>query len=355
MNMHELLNLPIWCMAACYQDNPDKEHYCKVPYTWQGNQWRRGGYNMRSNLCTIGELLEHKDTMHNGISWVEAHNAINGKVELRFAMVLIGGLVCIDIDHVGDDPESNPIVQDIVKRCNSYAELSYSGHGVHVYGHGALPNGLTSMHLHPPECPSMEIEIYTCSGQEGDRIDNARCMVYTDKSLTTTTEVNDITGICSDLYNQYGNDMAALGNDMAALNSKTQTHKAAPIVDEALSWDDTFTIKRHDLPPAQDELHERLQRQLQYSQAPRTLAYYWYNHVREVQPFDESREDLSMLIQLAFVCKGNPTDMLMLFKESPYYQAKDDMHLKKWQRQSYAGRTLSKAVDAYNYIQAGKQ
>lgn len=350
MNMNELFNVPIWCMAACYQDNRNKEHFRKVPYTWRNGQWVRGGYNLRSNLHTIPELCEHKDSMRSGILWVEACNSLDGKVVLQYAMVLIGGLVCIDIDHAGDNPESNPIVQDIIKRCNSYAELSYSGHGVHIYGQGNLPNGLTSMRLHPPEFPNMEIEIYTCSEQGGDQIGNARCMVYTDKGITPISEVNDLTTVCHDLYTQYGKTL------QQSDNGKKQYGK-----DEALAWDSEFTVddfKPHihadALQLGQDELHERLRKQLQYSQAPRTLAYYWYNQVREVQPFDESREDLSMLIQLAFVCKGNAADMLMLFKESPYYQAKDDMHLKKWERQSYAGRTLSKAVEAYNNIQSRK-
>lgn len=350
MNMHELFNLQIWCMAACYQDNENTEHYRKVPYTWQNDQWRRGGYNMQSNLHTLSELYEHKDTMCSGISRVEARDALNGKVDLRFAMVLVNGLVCIDIDHVGNNPESNPIVQGIIKQCNSYAELSYSGHGVHVYGYGNLPNGLTSMRLHTPDFPNMEIEIYTCSKSNGDQIGNARCIVYTDRGLTPFTEVNDLTSVCNDLYSRYG----------AAQTTNVQQSSKPQAANEALTWDTVFTVDNihvnaENLPLAQDELHERLRKQLQNSHAPRTLAYYWYNHVREVQPFDESREDLSMLIQLAFVCKGNSADMLMLFKESPYYQAKDDMHLKKWERQSYVSHTLSKAVDAYNYIQAGKQ
>lgn len=347
MEIYELYDLPIWCMAACYQDNENKEHYRKVPYTWQSDQWRRGGYNMRSNLHTIPELYAHKDTMRNGISWVEARYSLHGKVTLRYAMVLTNGLVCIDIDHVGDDPESNPIVQDIIKHCNSYAELSYSGHGVHIYGHGDLPNGLTSMRLHPPEYPNMEIEIYTCNEQKGDQIGNARCMVYTNKGITSITEVNDLTSVCHDLYAQYGNTLQQSSNDKVQFENR------------ALTWDTKFKHHVHgdaDTPPlAQDELHERLRKQLQRSHAPRTLAYYWYNYVREAQPFDESCEDLSMLIQLAFVCNGDAADMLMLFKESPYYQAKDDMHLKKWERQSYAGRTLSKAIEAYNNIQAGRQ
>lgn len=353
MNMQELFNLPMWCIAACYQDNENKEHFRKVPYTWQGGQWRRGGYNMRSNLYTISELYEHVDTVQSGIEWVEAHDAINGKVDLHFAMVLINGLVCIDIDHAGDNPDSNPIVQDIIKQCNSYAELSYSGHGVHIYGHGNLPNGLTSMrlHPHPPDCPNMEIEIYTCSDKGNDRIDNARCMVYTDKGLTPINELNDLTSVCNDLYNRYGEEPAY---------NMPQYRRAQQ--GKVLTWDSTFIAHdiKHNahmdaLPLAQDELHERLRKQLKHSQAPGTLAYYWYNQVREEQPFDESSTDLSMLIQLAFTCNGNAADMLMLFGESPYYQAKDEVHLKKWQRQSYVSHTLGKAIERYHYLLGRRQ
>ena len=358
MNMQELFNLPIWCITACYQDNENKEHFRKVPYTWQGDQWRRGGYNMRSNLRTTGELYEHRDTMRSRIEWVEAHDALNGKVDLRFAMVLINGLICIDIDHVGDNPESNPIVQDIIKQCNSYAELSYSGHGVHIYGQGNLPNGLTSMRLHPPDYPNMEIEIYTCSDNDNERIDNARCMVYTDKNLTSTHEVNDLTSVCNDLYNHYGKapatNMLQYGNASASNMPQYRREQQSGV----LTWDSKFKVHSAHvgaLPLAQDELHERLRKQLQYSQAPGTLAYYWYNQVREEQPFDESAADMGMLDQLAFTCQGNAADMLMLFKESPYYQAKDKTHLEKWQRQSYIEHTLGKAVAWYNNRQAQRQ
>ena len=364
MNMYELYDYPIWCMAACYQDDDKGKHFRKVPYVWNGSNWQRGGYNMRSNLHNATELIAHIDKLKHAVLLMECPEATNGSVDIRPAMVLIGGLVCIDIDHVGDDPKSNPIVQDVVERCNSYTELSYSGHGVHVYGHGHLPNGITSIRLHPPEYPDMEIEIYTCSSDmdtdtDTDKINNARCMVHTDNAISSSIELNDLTDICSSLCTQYQyqyehGSAAHEQGDRAGIHRRMR-YDYDYDNDEALTWESKFKIMRDkvDIHP-QDELHERLCKQLQRSQAPGTLAYYWYNHVREEEPFDESRADLRMLIQLAYVCSGNAADMLMLFKESPYYNAKDTMHLKKWGRPSYADTTLSKAVDAYAYNEANK-
>ena len=86
--------------------------------------------------------------------------------------------VLVDYDDVRDPEtgEVHPIVREHVDRAASYADISTSGTGVHIFCQGSLPDGVKAIEAHLPEVdefPGAEIEVYQSarfSAMTGDHL-----------------------------------------------------------------------------------------------------------------------------------------------------------------------------------------
>jgi primase-polymerase (primpol)-like protein len=76
-------------------------------------------------------------------TWSRYRNAAASDAGVGLGFVLDGdGIVCLDLDHCLVDGELLPWAQRLVDDAGStWVEVSASGEGLHVWGHGALPHG----------------------------------------------------------------------------------------------------------------------------------------------------------------------------------------------------------------------
>jgi putative DNA primase/helicase len=74
-------------------------------------------------------------------TWGTYEEAVNSRIGngIGFVFTLNTGIVGIDLDHVLYDGKIEPWAEEIVRKCNSYTEISPSGEGLHIYVYGELP------------------------------------------------------------------------------------------------------------------------------------------------------------------------------------------------------------------------
>lgn len=120
-----IMDLPQWVIWR-YEQRAGKEKPTKVPY-----QPRRPGLKAASTRAhewgTYGEAIEAAATA-DGVGFVFARG---------------DGYVGVDLDDCRD-PQTGKLkawARDIIDRLPSYAEISPSGRGVHIYARGHLPEG----------------------------------------------------------------------------------------------------------------------------------------------------------------------------------------------------------------------
>ena len=70
------------------------------------------------------------------VTWDEAAKAAQQKGCTGVGFVIPQGYFFLDVDH---RELSDPLVQTLLKRFNTYAERSFSGNGFHIYGYCSLP------------------------------------------------------------------------------------------------------------------------------------------------------------------------------------------------------------------------
>ncbi|WP_436343993.1 hypothetical protein [Natronorubrum sp. FCH18a] len=107
--------------------------------------------------------------------------------------------VLIDYDNVRDPEtrEVHPTVRDHIKRAESYADVSTSGTGVHIFARGALPDGVKAIEAALPAVDGFgeaEIEVY----------DSARYSAMTGAHIAAsprrTTDAQDLIDDLADEY-----------------------------------------------------------------------------------------------------------------------------------------------------------
>lgn len=76
-------------------------------------------------------------------TWSRYRNAAASTAGVGLGFVLDGdGIVCLDLDHCLVDGELLPWAQRLVDDAGAtWVEVSTSGEGLHVWGHGVLPHG----------------------------------------------------------------------------------------------------------------------------------------------------------------------------------------------------------------------
>ena len=122
----ELQALPLFCL---WRYEYDGSRWTKVPY--QLKQDKQGDHlHAKSNDRTTWS------TLHDCIAIYIQEDDLDG-IGCFIAEPYIG----VDFDHVIKNGVIEPWAQEALKELNSYAELSPSGTGFHVWCKGTLPEG----------------------------------------------------------------------------------------------------------------------------------------------------------------------------------------------------------------------
>ena len=217
------------------------------------------------------------------------------------------GIVGIDIDHCLQDGEIfYPDIAELVSSTTSYAEISPSGNGLHIYVLGKWDND---------------------RGNKQKLNDGMAIEVYFEKRYFTVTgnafkpEEHDSNVLDGQLL---------LDNIAAKYFPKTEAVQAS--VHAVKEEDSVFT---GDVDKQVENLMEN-------------DPYFTMLWNREHGEEDESKTDYVLLVKLLKAFNGDVEKAKAVFLESPYMASKDDKHRAKiFERQDYLERTLEAAKNAY--------
>lgn len=84
--------------------------------------------------CAAGGGATGTDSPHAStwVTWQETVTVAQARQYTGVDFVIPQGYFFLDVDH---KELSDPLVQTLLKRFNTYAERSFSGNGLHIYGH----------------------------------------------------------------------------------------------------------------------------------------------------------------------------------------------------------------------------
>ena len=274
-----------------------------IPH-WMGTRFerRKDGktdkppYRVASGLPAI---KADKTNRENWATFEEAWGAYErGEVDaIGFVVSKDDPLFIVDFDGVidRDTGEINPAAAEVIHALDSYTELSCSGTGVHVVGHGTKPEyaGCKSNKL------GFDLEIY----------DNARFVVMTGRRMTDALGPKDrqdeLLSLCQKLWTK-----------SEKLYSRRPTHPAPVGLED-------------------QELLERARRS-------RTGAKFreLYDLGNTAGYASASEADFSLLNMLIFWTAGERDQIMRLFEASALYRGKD-------KHRDYVHRSVDNALGSY--------
>jgi putative DNA primase/helicase len=271
---------------------------------WMGTRYerRKDGKIDKPPYSVVSGLPAIKADKTNRENWTtfeEAWGAYErGEVDaIGFVFSKDDSFFVVDCDHVidPDTGEIHPTAAEVIHALNSYTELSCSGTGVHVIGHGTKPEyaGCKSSKL------GFDIEVY----------DSARFVVMTGERMTDALGPKDrqdeLLSLCRKLWPK-----------RERLYSKRPTHPAPVGLED-------------------QELLERARRS-------RTGAKF-----RELYDLGDtagyasaSEADFSLLNMLIFWTAGDRDQIMRLFEASALYRGKD-------KHRDYVRRSVDNALGSY--------
>jgi hypothetical protein len=253
-------------------------------------------YRVASGLPAI---KADKTNRENWATFEEAWGAYErGDVDaIGFVVSKDDPLFIVDFDGVidRDTGEINPAAAEVIHALDSYTELSCSGTGVHVVGHGTKPEyaGCKSNKL------GFDLEIY----------DNARFVVMTGRRMTDALGPKDrqdeLLSLCQKLWTK-----------SEKLYSRRPTHPAPVGLED-------------------QELLERARRS-------RTGAKFreLYDLGNTAGYASASEADFSLLNMLIFWTAGERDQIMRLFEASALYRGKD-------KHRDYVHRSVDNALGSY--------
>jgi putative DNA primase/helicase len=274
-----------------------------IPH-WMGTRLerRKDGKTDKAPYRVVSGLPVIKADKTNPENWTtleEAWGAYErGEVDaIGFVFSEDDSFFVVDFDHV-IDPETGeiePAAADVIRALNSYTEVSCSGTGVHVVGHGTKPEyaGCRSGKL------GFGIEVY----------DIARFVVMTGERMTEVTGPKDrqdeLLSLCRKLWPK-----------RERLYSKRPTHPA-PV---GLEDQELLERARHSRPGAKfRSLYD----------AGDTTGY-----------ASASEADFSLLNMLIFWTAGDRDQIMRLFEASALYRGRD-------KHRDYVRRSVDNALGSY--------
>ena len=202
----------------------------------------------------------------------------------------IGG---IDIDHcINEEGMMSELATDIMNHLNTYAELSPSKTGIHLYFR--IKHGYDTEKYYQKNSAN-GLEIYLANQTK-------RFLTLTGDCISASTELAHIEDL-NYILNKY------MKRENNALKQAISTPNIA-------IW------------CANDPKLKNL-----------------WNGKAPGRGSNENELDLSLCCKLAYYVEGDFDKVNELFMKSPYYLSKDDYHKQKWAREDYRRNTIQKAIN----------
>ena len=242
---------------------------------------------------------------------------------------IFDSLCGIDLDNCfNEEGKLSELAIDILKRTKSYTEKSLSGKGLHIY-----------FKMKPEEQIEIDKEKYynkmnekqlQTNGFRGTKglevyqgnIDNRYLTLTGNKFL----QVDELKEISRDELQQILDRYMKKPENPFQRNTSTIDYSNINL-------------------EGKDYLKEALQRT--DDKRDTKLIDLW-NSTPSGSGGDESETDQALMNKLAYYCNKNETLMIQAFESSPYFQQKDEYHLKKWNRDDYKQSTISNAINNTN-------
>jgi len=205
-----------------------------------------------------------------------------------------GGIYGVDLDHVIGEDGATPQAREIVSKLASYAEISPSGTGLHIFV--LAPNADITRH----------------------RKKDGFVEIYSEARYFTVTG------------NIYGGVRAI----------EPRAAELQIVHDKFLLPDAAQKVVNLPPPPTMQSSAEQ-ERFLQTGlERDKNFAALWAGERRHG---NESADDQALMNKLAYWCNADPAAMIQAFIQSPYYAGKDAAHMKKCQRSDYLPNTAKNA------------
>lgn len=205
-----------------------------------------------------------------------------------------GDIYGVDLDHVISENGVTPQAREIVGKLASYAEISPSGTGLHIF----------------VLAPGADITRH--------RKKDGFVEIYSDLRYFT------ITG------NIYG----------GARNIETRTAELQAVHDTFLLPVPAQKKVSYSPPAAMQSSADQEQFLRTGLERDKVFAALWAG---ERRCGNESADDIALMNKLAYWCSADPAAMIRAFLQSPYYAQKDEPHRKKCGRADYLPNTAGNA------------
>ena len=238
------------------------------------------------------------------VTWAEATKAAQQNGCNGVGFVIPQGYFFLDVDH---RELSDPLVQTLLKRFNTYAERSYSGNGFHIYGYCSLPRL-------PVQDGKLDRCYYTKNPQNGIELYigglTNRFAVYTGDAIQDVPLAD-----CTDAI------LTTLEQDMRR-NCASQV-SAATINHAGVTDADLLEIVTALRAAKNGEKFRRL-----------------YDEGDITGYGSHSEADAGLCAMIAFRTGPNPELIDAIFRGSALYRAE------KWERQDYRDSTIACGIEA---------
>ena len=238
------------------------------------------------------------------VTWDVATKAAQQNGCTGVGFVIPQGYFFLDVDH---RELSDPLVQTLLKRFNTYAERSFSGNGFHIYGYCNLPRL-------PVQDGKLDRRYYTKNPQNGIELYigglTNRFAVYTGDAIQDVPLADCTEAILTTLEQDMRRDAVPQAQTIETVNG-------------AVNNEDIFEIVTALRAAKNGEKFRRL-----YDDGDIT----GYN--------SHSEADAGLCAMIAFRTGPNPELIDAIFRNSALYRAD------KWERQDYRDSTIACGVEA---------
>lgn len=265
----ELKNLKQWVLWKLEEVKEGK--ITKVPY--QINGYKANTKKSRTWNTFEKVVKEFSKGQYQGIGFVLSEN---------------DEYVGIDFDNcISEDGKINESIEDIINDCNSYAEISQSGKGIHIIIKGNLHRAIKKK----------EIEMYS----------TVRYFTITGKKISNNNNISHNQSLIDELYSKYAVTTKVTLGDIDNEGAELSDDEIKVMLDKAFQSKNGFKIEA------------------------------LYNGEWDNLYPSQSEADQALCNYLAFWLDKNSINIDRAFRESNLYR-------EKWNREDYSLNTIGMAI-----------